>query len=49
MKYRIVFNAFVDIDAETESEAIRKAWLQKNLDNATYSFVKCIKEGDRKE
>ena len=41
MKYEIEFKAFVKIEAENESDAIQKAWLQKNLNHASYQYTSC--------
>ena len=38
MKYKIQFIAELEIEAETQEEAIREAWLIKNLNDAMYSL-----------
>jgi predicted transposase YbfD/YdcC len=38
MKYKLQFIAELEIEAETEEEAIREGWLIKNLNNARYSL-----------
>jgi hypothetical protein len=38
VKYKVTFEAYVRLEAENASKAIELAWLQKNLDLATYRY-----------
>jgi len=37
-KYKVTFEAYVEIEAKSGDEAIRLAWLQKNIDTASYKY-----------
>ena len=38
-KYSVKFECTVNIDAKNAEEAIRQAWLTKNLELATYKYL----------
>lgn len=38
-KYSVIFRCTVTIDAQNADEAIKQAWLNENLKNATYKYL----------